>query len=221
MNCLAHAWRFLDDGCFAAGTCVPDWLGMIDRTVRVRRKRTREFLEREEPAAAPRAIAAGILQHLDDDDWFHGSQAFAETSLQISRMIGSFPGHRPDHRSGFLGHILVELLLDACIEENRPGTTDAYYRLMETVSPGELQDTVNRLSLRPTNGISGFLQRFLDERFLLDYLDDGRLMYRMNRVLLRVKLEPLADRAVELIGLSRGLVRNRWRELLGEAAPPV
>ncbi len=214
MNCLSHAWRFLDDGYFAAGTCVPDWLGMIDRKVRVRRKNARAFLEQGEIGETQRAIAAGILQHLDDDDWFHGSRAFSETSLQLSQMTGAFPGCEPGHRAGFVGHILVELLLDACIEEDRPGTIQRYYHVIGMVSAFQLQTTVNQLAAHSTWQMESFLRRYMQESFLFDYLDDGRLLYRLNRVLSRVRLEPLGEDFVQVIDAAREIVRGRWRELL-------
>ena len=214
MNCLAHAFRFLDDGYFAAGTCIPDWLGMIDRSVRVRRRSATAFLENEQPDSVASSIAAGIVQHLNDDDLFHGSLAFVETSLQASRMIGGFLHNESGHRTGFLGHIIVELLLDASIENRTPGTMDRYYRVIEQVSPQQLQLTVNRIAVRSTTKMEWFVEKYLEDRFLLDYLDDGRLLYRLNRVMKRVGLEPLPDGIVSLIPQIRGLVESKAGDLL-------
>ncbi len=214
MNCLAHAFRFLDDGYFAAGTCIPDWLGMIDRSVRVRRRSATAFLENEQPDSVANSIAAGIVQHLNDDDLFHGSLAFVETSLQASRMIGGFLHNESGHRTGFLGHIIVELLLDASIENRTPGTMDRYYRVIEQVSPQQLQLTVNRIAVRSTTKMEWFVEKYLEDRFLLDYLDDGRLLYRLNRVMKRVGLEPLPDGIVSLIPQIRGLVESKAGDLL-------
>ena len=38
MNYFAHALPFLDQPYFVAGTAVPDWLSVVDRQVRVRRR---------------------------------------------------------------------------------------------------------------------------------------------------------------------------------------
>lgn len=214
MNCLAHAFRFLDNGYFAAGTCIPDWLGMIDRTVRVRRKNATVFLENQEPDLVSCSIAAGIVQHLNDDDLFHGSLAFVETSLQASRMIGGFLDNESGHRTGFLGHIIVELLLDACIEKRAPGTMDRYYRVIEQVSPQQLQSTINQIAVRSTTKMEWFVEKYLEERFLLDYLDDGRLVYRLNRISKRVGLAPLPEGIVRLVPQIRRLVEARATDLL-------
>ena len=45
MNYFAHAYRFLDDPYFAAGTGVPDWLAVADRNVRVRQKHAEPLTE--------------------------------------------------------------------------------------------------------------------------------------------------------------------------------
>jgi len=214
MNCLAHAYRFLDDGHFAAGTCIPDWLGMIDRSVRVRKKSTAVFLENEALDPFTVSIATGIAQHLNDDDLFHGSRAFVESSLQAARMIGGFLDNESGHRTGFLGHIVVELLLDAEIERRNPGTIQEYYRVIGQVPPARLQSTINRIAARPTTEIGRFMERYLNERFLFDYLDDGRLLYRLNRIMGRVGLEPLPADIVLLMPEIRDLVDSRFDDLL-------
>ena len=97
MNYFAHARPFLDDPYFAAGTAVPDWLAVVDRSTRVRAKDTLPFLEAEDPITA--AVARGLLQHLRDDRHFHRTRAFVETSLELSeRFVAWFPARRASGR---------------------------------------------------------------------------------------------------------------------------
>ncbi|MHB8902587.1 MAG: hypothetical protein ACYC6Y_27820, partial [Thermoguttaceae bacterium] len=69
MNYFAHALPFLDDPYFAVATGIPDWLTVVDRQVRVRRKHVEPFLDDARPEMA--SIARGVLQHLLDDARFH------------------------------------------------------------------------------------------------------------------------------------------------------
>lgn len=67
MNCLSHAWKYLDDPWFAAGTCLPDWLGMMERKNKFRRAKVSSFIQLNEPTDNSTVLAQGILKHLADD----------------------------------------------------------------------------------------------------------------------------------------------------------
>ena len=133
MNYFSHALPFLDDPYFVAGTAVPDWLAVVDRGVRVRAKNVEPLAAH--PNRETAAVARGLLQHFRDDAQFHRTRAFAETTLELSaairRVLAADSGFRPS----FLGHVLVEVLLDWTLAEDHPGGLDAYYRALESVDP--------------------------------------------------------------------------------------
>jgi hypothetical protein len=214
MNCLAHAFKYLDCPEFAAGTCLPDWLGMLKPRVRVRHKQIVCFLGQSDAIGKRKRIAEGMLQHLSDDADFHGSLPFAHTCVSISNRLKADIGDGDGHRPAFVGHILTELLLDAWIEIRNPGTLDAYYRAMQSVSPADLQSTVNLISDLPTDRLESFMANYNAERFLFDYLDDNTMLRRLNRILLRVNLEPLPECALATIEHGRALVYGNAMELL-------
>jgi hypothetical protein len=62
--------------------------------------------------------------------------------------------------------------------------------------------------------VQRLIARFLDERFLYDYLDDARLLVRLNHVMRRVGLPALPDQVAELLPEMRAVVRRRRDELL-------
>src|SRR3954465_3055885 len=97
MNYFAHGREYVHDPYFLAGTAVPDWLNVVDRSVRVRSRHAQAFLGDADPKLAQ--VASGIVQHHLDDAWFHGSQAFAELSLELCRLLkdglGLDDGFRP------------------------------------------------------------------------------------------------------------------------------
>ena len=214
MNCLSHAWKYLDDPWFAAGTCLPDWLGMMERKNKFRRAKVSSFIQLNEPTDNSTVLAKGILQHLADDDAFHGSIAFMETSLTVSRWVKEAVNSENMNRPAFVGHILVELLLDATIEMDNPGTLDHYYATIATVSAQDLQDSFYHLATKPTTRVQTFLSHYLSERFLFDYLRDDRLLVRMNGILNRVALDPLPTSILPTFAISRDLVWNRRQSLL-------
>ena len=78
MNYFAHAYPYLERPYFIAGTAAPDWLSVADRRVRLRGKLAKPFADGSESPQAE--FAAGVLQHLADDDRFHRLPAFIEVS---------------------------------------------------------------------------------------------------------------------------------------------
>src|SRR5262245_17955378 len=125
MNYYAHGHRFISDPYFLAGTAVPDWLGVLDRRARARGARTEPLLGHEDPRAA--RLAAGILQHLEDDRWCHATQAFAETSLAMCILFRDALPADQGFRPHLLGHIGLELLLDSALIARQPSRLEEYY----------------------------------------------------------------------------------------------
>lgn len=212
MNYFAHGYRFLGQPWRVAGTAVPDLLRVSDRAVRARSKLALPFLDDPDPDLA--ALAAGIVQHHQDDAWFHDRPAFLQLSwrftLQFRELLGADAGFRPS----FLGHILVELLLDGILISRTPERAVAYYQSLESLHPRQVAQYVERITGREGLRLANFLPRFCAERFLLDYQDDARLLYRLNMVMRRVRLPPLPDRCQRLFAPARGAVAQQAVELL-------
>jgi hypothetical protein len=216
MNYFAHGRTFTNDPYFLAGTAIPDWLSIIDRQVRVRAKAAREFIDDADPLHA--AIARGVVQHHADDDWFHQTTAFHELNVaftgQIRLLLTDDEGYRP----AFLGHILIELLLDAELIQQHPETLDGYYAALAAIDPVTIQTAVNRMAARPTDRLTALLPRFLHERFLYDYRDDVKLLHRLNQVMRRVNLSPLPESLLSFFPEARRMVADRQAELLAVAS---
>ena len=212
MNYFAHALPFLDHPYFVAGTAVPDWLSVIDRRMRVRSKTAQTLVPHADPRVAD--VAAGIVQHLHDDHWFHQTRAFAELNLQTTAAVREVLPHDDSFRPSFLGHILVEILLDAALIADAPDRLDAYYEALRNVDPQRVGDVVNQLATRPSELWPVFIPHFCAERFLYDYLEDAKLLARLNRVMRRVQLPPLPDEFLTILPGARHAVGQRRKELL-------
>ena len=212
MNFFAHALRFLDRPYFVAGTAVPDWLSVADRQVRVRAKLIEPHLLGD--GSSQSEVAAGAWQHLHDDGWFHATRAFFEVSTALAVSFREVLGPDDSHRTSFLGHIVTELLIDAELIERHPGQIERYYEVLRSIEPLTVQQAVNSMAKMPTESLAPLIPRFLDERFLPDYLNDERLLHRLNQVMRRVKLPPLPAEVESVLCLARPIVSKRLSDLL-------
>jgi hypothetical protein len=212
MNFFAHGHRFVDMPYMVAGTALPDWLSVVDRKLRVRTRHAAPHVEHVDPRVA--ALARGVVQHHFDDRWFHATAAFAELSFAFAQRIRHAVACDNGFRCGFLGHLLVELLLDAELIATRPEQLDAYYGAVQRVDPELVATAVGGMATRPPNGLAQLIPHFSTERFLFDYGDDERLCVRINQVMRRVRLPPLPTSFALLLPDARCDVRQRKDELL-------
>lgn len=212
MNYLAHGYRFVHEPYFLAGTAAPDWLSVIDRKMRLRSNAAATLVDDADPQLA--ALARGIVQHHRDDEWFHQTAAFAELNLQFAVAIRDALPADDGFRPSFLGHILVELLLDDLLAAEEPSRLDNYYAALAQLDPITVQTAINRLATRTSDRIGMLIPRFCRERFLYDYAADETLLARLNHVMRRVNLPLLPDLTRELFPALRKQVRQRRDELL-------
>jgi len=217
LNYFAHGRAFLADSYFLAGTAVPDWLSVVDRRMRVRSKAAQQFAQHENKRWA--SVAAGIVQHHADDRWFHATRAFAELSLQFTRLAREHLTDDEGFRPSFLGHILVELLLDATLITADISRLDEYYRALERIDRTIVGAAVNAMATRTSELLPMFIERFCAERFLYDYLEDAKLVWRLNHVMRRVNLPQLPESFAAILPVARTQVQSRQVELLTASSP--
>jgi hypothetical protein len=212
VNYFAHGRPFIDDPYFLAGTAVPDWLRIVDRKVRAPSKRAILFADDRDPCVA--AVAKGVMRHHHDDGWFHQSRPFAELMLAFTVAIRDCLPPDDSLRPSFLGHILVEILLDAELIAADPKRLDDYYAALEALDAARVHEAVNRIATRPTDWLAEGIGRFCAARFLYDYADDDKLLKRLNGVMARVGLAALPPDLLQLLPDARRAVRDRQEELL-------
>jgi hypothetical protein len=70
------------------------------------------------------------------------------------------------------------------------------------------------MSTRPIEQLGTFIWLFSRERFLSDYADDGKLLFRLNQVMRRVRLPALPGELSGWLGAARAMVAERKDELL-------
>lgn len=213
MNYFAHGMDFLSEPYFLAGTAVPDWLNVAHRKVRLRRE---QLLPWTDGSGSPADLfAAGILKHLEDDEWFHKTPGFERATGKMTRLfrehLKSFPGNP---RSAFLGHITTELLLDAVLIGQNPGRLEDYYRALARIEPAWIAETVSLFAGQPVPWLSRVCKTFVESRFLFDYLEARSLLFRLNQVAARIKLRPLPESTTQVLADGRLIVERHLPDLL-------
>jgi hypothetical protein len=212
MNSFSHAFPFLDDPYMAIGCAVPDWLGAVDRKCRARKKKALPFVDHENPVVA--AVARGVVQHHTDDHWFHTGPAFNELNLKFGVQLRELYDNDTSMRSGFAAHVLIEMCIDAWLHTNFPGTLDRFYDQVDASDAVQVQDAINLFATRPTDKFVWIMEKFVELRYVFDYLDDERTIFRLNHVLRRVALPELDERAVKWLPALRDEVNSRMKDLL-------
>lgn len=212
MNYLSHAYRYLDQPYFAAGTCLPDWMSVVDRKNRARRQFAEPVVEHSDPQVS--SFAAGVIRHHDDDHWFHQQSAFVTLSTQFAVELRELLEKGMGHQAGFVGHIAVELLLDADLASRHPDLLDQYYDCLKSLDAEAVQSAASSICKRPVTLLTTLLPRFISEGFLYDYLHDDKLLYRLNGVMRRVKLPQLPETVIAWLATARTRVAEHADELL-------
>lgn len=214
LNYFAHAVRFLDRPYFLAGLAIPDWLSVVDRSVRVRSRQLQSV--GEEFHELDREIVAGILQHLEDDRWFHATPTFYTVTGQVGGMFreqlaGDVGEGWP---YGSLGHLATELLLDSALFSGKEVRLHDYYAALGKIDERRVANLIERVTQKSVPNLARFIELFRTERFLFDYRDDERLLYRLNQVMRRVGLPRLPSDTRQVLPDARRLVAGELENLL-------
>ena len=205
MNYLAHSlpYVFDDDDLTpwrVAGTSLPDWLRVIDK-----RARLRPEVLASAPRIDPRCVAMieGAARHHDDDLRFHADDAFDALSHDVAGVIRArFPGLR----ASALGHVLVEMSLDAALLHHRPALLERFYGHVDALDDAVVAAFVREATGRPIALAELFLQRFRSSRFLAHYQTDAGLLQCLRGVWQRSGIGPLPDGLVDVVADTRDRV---------------
>lgn len=211
MNFLAHGLRSLGDPWECAGTAAPDWARILRTGARI--------------AAAPAdggphaaAFARGVARHHRDDIAFHASAVFADVQRSVSAVLAPVRRDEPRFRARFAAHLAVEVLLDAWIEETRPGTIDRYYETLAPVEPDALEALAVRASPAAA-GIGRVFAGFRRSQFLREYADDARAAFRISQVTASVGVPAPPELVAPRLAEARTIVRAVAADLLATAGP--
>jgi len=213
VNFLCHA-RHQQTPYSTLGCLLPDLMSFF-REVRLRPSK----LPADASSPRQRELLQGVHQHYVDDGWFHSTDAFVELNKELGDLLRAgqpvVEGQR--FRAHFLGHILLEMLLDAAWETVTPGATQRMYDHLQAVLDDDIEDEVHRflascgIEARPPVAMA--MQRFVEEAFVHEYDRDERVHFRLGQVANRVRQPDLHEDLIPVISQARERVFAR-REAL-------
>jgi hypothetical protein len=209
VNYFAHGHALVDDPWALAGTALPDWLGASDRGCRLRRER---IVINGDPRAA--ALARGILRHLDDDSWFHATEAFQRTESAMRTLLRDAQGAAPHPRTWFFAHVLVEMLLDRFLIQRDPVRLDAYYGAVDAIDAAALPGMIDAWTVGEPDRLPEYVEAFREWRYLYGYLEDDALFRRLGGLARRVGLDPLPSDVRAVLPEAAALVEARVDDLM-------
>ncbi|QDT06400.1 hypothetical protein K227x_48090 [Rubripirellula lacrimiformis] len=212
MNFLCHAIPYFDQPLLAISTGIPDWMSVVDRKVRARGKLA--AVHADSPDTELAQVASGILRHIADDRWFHGTEAFVETNLRLAVQLRDLLPGDTGFRPMFVGHILIEMLLDSYWIRDDPEIGHRYYRMVADADPNTVQRCVVEITGKPVVALAPLITRFCDTAFLYDYSDPTKLLMRLNQVMSRVGLSQLPESLVDWLAEADKLVESRRQRML-------
>ncbi len=195
---------------------------MLNR-VRVGSKTIRRHLEStsSELTSEQEQLCLGILQHHADDDLFHNNPTFItlnhELAANLRRLLEEqsiIDESDSSMRVHFIAHVAIELLLDAHLIEWNPAKIAEYYRVIDGLNVDIVGRTIESVLQRPIEKLPMIIRRFAVERFLYDYLDDVRMLRRLNQVMKRVGLPQLPTETTRWLRESRSRVNRHADAML-------
>lgn len=212
MNYLAHAIDVLDDPWALAGTSLPDWLRVVDKRARLRPALLRDLpLAGGTPSAS---VRDGVVRHHDDDARFHTNPTFEALSHDAVHTIRALSPD-PRLRASALGHIVVEMLLDACLAEARPGAIERYYDALHDIDDALLASCARAWTQSSLEHLPVLLDRFRRARFLFVYATDDGVIEALEGVCRRAGLAPPPGGTVDVVAALRPRVREAAAALVG------
>ncbi len=183
MNFLSHSWTLGEQAPALAhvGVALPDlWPHLPVRPLpKVVLARLR--VSADQDAAS---LAHGIAHHMKGDAAFHGHPSFAARVSRAGERLA--PLLRDPRWGGLVGHVLVEMLLDRWLMERDPGLVERYY----TRFAPEIRDRAADLATHEPDRrheLAALLERFVELKFLADYVTFEGLCFRFVRTLGRVE----------------------------------
>jgi hypothetical protein len=221
MNYLAHALPFLhDDAAHAdwrvAGTSLPDWLRAVDKKARLRPGVLDAVMVHDDDRFV--ALRDGAARHHHDDTRFHADEVFDAASADLAARLRRLDAGL---RASTIGHVLVEMLVDATLMDTRPGLLQRYYAVVDGLDEGHVAAFARRATGRPLEHAEVLIDRFRRSRFLVAYQTDDGLLSCLVGVCRRAGLAPPPPSTTTLIAAARLEMTPLVERFFGDPTPPL
>ena len=155
-----------------------------------------------------------------------GFAAFAYLARTLARraereVTALLRRHHPElRRATFLGHILVEILMDAWLMRRDPTLADRYYAALDELALEPLVGWLNAWATEPADRLTSWIEGFRRIQFLRTYSDDGEVVARLEAVARRVRLPALPPGVHRAVHAARLWIEPRAPALLAASESP-
>ena len=163
---------------FHFGVAFPDILSVYDRSLR---------FHSEDAKGLPDDFWMGIQNHLQMDAFFHKSEFFKTSYEEIRRHLTAAIPHQLDIRPFFLAHVIMEILLDHYLLNREPDLARKFYTQLHKCDIKLIVAATEEHFAQNMNGLGDLLNKFLVTRFLEGYIELEKLIYPVNRMLMRTR----------------------------------
>lgn len=192
MNLIGHLACAREHGdMLRLGAVLPDVLGLFARRPRANNL---EKYWRANGGLSPdmEGVAEGIRFHHYVDARFHAAPLFLDNAAALRKTLQD-ASREGGLKRFFAAHILLEMFFDRLLLRHTPALSAWFYTLLERERRGMLERFVSRHPEVDGQAFDAYLGRVLDHRFVEDYRHDGGILYRANRMLLRMRQRPLNE----------------------------
>lgn len=192
MNLIGHLACAREHGAMLQlGAVLPDVLGLFARRPRAhaleKHWRANGGLSRDMAG-----VAAGIRFHHYVDARFHAAPLFRDNAVALRKTLQD-ASREGGLKRFFAAHILLEMFFDRLLLRHAPALSEWFYTLLERERRGMLERFVSRHPDVDGQAFDTYLGRFLEHRFVEDYLHDEGIIHRADRMLLRMRQRPLNE----------------------------
>ncbi len=165
-------------------------------------------------------VQAGCSMHVETDKWFHGSAFFSLAEAELKAISPWYDFAAGYHRSWFVSHILVELMLDRVLIRQHSSALHDFYTTLRTVDEKVLNDFMVWQETNDIPKFFHFLHRFREAEYMFEYLDDERFAFSLGQICRRAGLVPFEQEQVskllKVIPVAEKMVTENLSGLLHE-----
>lgn len=218
MNFLSHFYHEapVHDPGFATGIILPDILSNYSfrarETVKVHPAKIRDY-ENEQLYA----LSDGVRRHYEVDGLFHGSAYFEKNVEAIKQYLLPLGIPPFEHRLYAFAHVALEIILDRCLLLQDRSICDRFYAILAMTDFQVITQFIadNTQASNPS-AVTLHLQKFIEHKFLYDYLDNDRLLDLLSRINARLG-NPMFTHSEKL--LIQPVIHDIEKTLLAQKFP--
>lgn len=202
MNFLSHYYFERDnlDSYMVLGVVLPDLIKNAHKDWNLNPQKEAELFN---GSTAHRSLLKGWRKHLEADRIFHSSDFFKNQTAELKRHILPILTTGPV-KPFFLAHIGLELTLDHLLSVTTLVNIDTFYQQLAAANTAELDSFLALAGIPDLAQFKHFLAGFIKSRYLLSYQKPENITYALNRICMRLWIDPLTDRQTKQ--LTEGLI---------------